>query len=83
MRSGFTAAAEEKEKENGGKEDYKGKSKFASHLKAGQATSSFARNQTLKEQREYLPAFACREDILRTVRDNQGTIYIFISRARF
>jgi pre-mRNA-splicing factor ATP-dependent RNA helicase DHX38/PRP16 len=27
----------------------------------------------LKEQREYLPAFACRQDLLRTLRDNQGT----------
>ena len=53
-------------------EDYKGESKFASHLKANVATSSFARNRTLKEQREYLPAFACREDLMETIRDNQG-----------
>jgi pre-mRNA-splicing factor ATP-dependent RNA helicase DHX38/PRP16 len=28
----------------------------------------------LKEQREYLPAFACREDLMRVIRDNQGEI---------
>ncbi|KAG8907474.1 DEAH-box RNA helicase prp16 [Tulasnella sp. 403] len=55
-----------------GQEDYRGDSKFASHLKTQTATSAFARSRTLKEQREYLPAFACREDLMRTIRDNQG-----------
>lgn len=69
----FPAAAEAKEKnQNGDKEDYKGDSKFASHLKAGAASSAFSRNRTLKEQREYLPAFACREELLKTLRENQG-----------
>lgn len=69
------AEAELKAKENGGKEeDYKGESKFASHLKTQTATSSFAKTRTLKEQREYLPAFACREDLLRIIRDNQGIV---------
>lgn len=58
-------------------ENYKGESKFASHLKTNAATSSFARNRTLKEQREYLPAFACREDLMRTIRDNQGIYFIW------
>jgi pre-mRNA-splicing factor ATP-dependent RNA helicase DHX38/PRP16 len=55
-----------------GEENYKGDSKFASHLKTNAATSSFAKNRTLKEQREYLPAFACREDLMKTIRENQG-----------
>ncbi|KAH9964577.1 P-loop containing nucleoside triphosphate hydrolase protein [Russula dissimulans] len=58
------------------KEDYKGDSKFASHLKTSTGVSSFARNRTLREQREYLPAFACREDILKSIRDNQVVIVI-------
>jgi pre-mRNA-splicing factor ATP-dependent RNA helicase DHX38/PRP16 len=67
-------AENEAEKKAGGKEeDYKGDSKFASHLKTNAATSSFAKNRTLKEQREYLPAFACREDLMKTIRENQGT----------
>ena len=65
---------------NGTKEDYKGDSKFASHLKTSTGVSSFARNRTLREQREYLPAFACREDILRTIRDNQGAVCSTLSR---
>ncbi|EJD02098.1 uncharacterized protein FOMMEDRAFT_87670, partial [Fomitiporia mediterranea MF3/22] len=72
------AEAKEKEKaQTGEKENYKGDSKFASHLKAGTASSSFARSRTLKEQREYLPAFACREELLRTIRDNQGMYICF------
>jgi pre-mRNA-splicing factor ATP-dependent RNA helicase DHX38/PRP16 len=69
----LTAAAEAQAK-NPTKDDYKGDSKFASHLKTSAGVSSFARNRTLREQREYLPAFACREDILRTIRDNQGAV---------
>ena len=67
----YPAEAEAKAKDED-KEDYKGDSKFASHLKAQTATSAFAKSRTLKEQREYLPAFACREDLLKTIRDNQG-----------
>lgn len=56
-----------------GEDDYKGDSKFAAHLKTQQSSSAHTRSRTLKEQREYLPAFACREDLMRTIRDNQGT----------
>ena len=68
----WTTAAAEANGKDDEKDDYKGDSKFASHLKTGTASSSFAKSRTLKEQREYLPAFACREDLLRTIRDNQG-----------
>ena len=54
-------------------ENYKGDSKFASHLKTAAGVSAFARTRTLKEQREYLPAFACREELMKVVRENQGT----------
>ncbi|KAH9982038.1 hypothetical protein BGW80DRAFT_1161776 [Lactifluus volemus] len=67
-------AAAEAQAKNATKEDYKGDSKFASHLKTSAGVSSFARNRTLREQREYLPAFACREDLLRTIRDHQGAV---------
>ncbi|KAA1475461.1 P-loop containing nucleoside triphosphate hydrolase protein [Dentipellis sp. KUC8613] len=69
------AQAEAKMK-SGEKEDYKGDSKFAGHLKVSAGVSSFAKSRTLKEQREYLPAFACREDILRIIRDNQVVVIV-------
>ncbi|KAI0327247.1 P-loop containing nucleoside triphosphate hydrolase protein [Cubamyces sp. BRFM 1775] len=57
-------------------EDYKGDSKFASHLKTGTGVSAFARTRTLKEQREYLPAFACREELLKVIRENQVIVVV-------
>lgn len=55
-------------------EDAKADSKFASHLKSSEAVSDFARTRTMREQREYLPVFAVREELLRVVRDNQGNV---------
>lgn len=68
------AEAEQKAKEakEKGEDDYKGDSKFATHLKSNAGVSSFARTRTLKEQREYLPAFACREELMKVIRENQG-----------
>lgn len=70
-----TAEAEAKLKEEG-EGDYKGDSKFASHLKSSSGVSAFAKSRTLKEQREYLPAFACREDLLKVIRENQGNLCV-------
>ncbi|KAJ5278916.1 hypothetical protein N7478_004288 [Penicillium angulare] len=59
-------------------EVYKGGgNKFAKHLKKEEGgASSFSRSKTLREQREYLPAFAVREDLLRVIRDNQVVIVV-------
>jgi hypothetical protein len=59
--------------------DEKGGSKFAEHLKdqrSNEGASDFSRSRTLKEQREYLPAFAVREQLLNVIRDNQVIIVI-------
>ncbi|OCH94206.1 P-loop containing nucleoside triphosphate hydrolase protein [Obba rivulosa] len=69
------AEAEKKAKE-GKEEDYKGESKFATHLKSSAGVSAFAKSRTLKEQREYLPAFACREELMRVIRDNQVIVVV-------
>lgn len=47
-------------------------SKFASHLKASTGSSNFSRNKSLKQQRQFLPAFASREALLKVIRENQG-----------
>ncbi|KAF9316952.1 DEAH-box RNA helicase prp16 [Podila horticola] len=54
----------------------KGDSQFASHLKTSEAASAFSRTKTMKEQREYLPAFAVREELMRVIRDNQVIIVV-------
>ncbi|EJF55621.1 P-loop containing nucleoside triphosphate hydrolase protein [Dichomitus squalens LYAD-421 SS1] len=69
------AAAEQKAKQEK-EEDYKGDSKFASHLKSSKGVSVFARSRTLKEQREYLPAFACREELMKVIRENQVIVVV-------
>lgn len=51
-------------------------SKFASHLKKAEGSSSFSRMKSLAQQREYLPAFAVREELLSVIRDNQIIICI-------
>ncbi|KAJ7630356.1 pre-mRNA splicing factor [Roridomyces roridus] len=72
------AQEEQKQKEQAtkGPDNYKGDSKFASHLKASSGVSAFARNRTLKQQREYLPAFASREELMKVIRENQVVIVI-------
>jgi hypothetical protein len=53
--------------------------KFADAVKdqkANEGASDFSRSRTLKEQREFLPAFAVREELLRVIRDNQVIIVI-------
>ncbi|KAG9289815.1 hypothetical protein G9A89_015395 [Geosiphon pyriformis] len=57
-------------------ENPKGDSQFASHLKASEAVSTFAKSKTLREQREFLPAFAVREELLRIIRDNQVVVVV-------
>ncbi|KAF5383403.1 hypothetical protein D9757_006182 [Collybiopsis confluens] len=70
------AERQEKESKEKGEDNYKGDSKFASHLKASSGVSAFSRNRTLKEQREYLPAFACREDLMKVIRENQVIVVV-------
>lgn len=46
-------------------------------MKASSGVSAFARNRTLKQQREYLPAFASREELMKVIRENQGAFLSF------
>ncbi|KAL2269848.1 hypothetical protein VTJ83DRAFT_2032 [Remersonia thermophila] len=50
--------------------------KFSDHLKKSDGASDFSRTKTLQEQREFLPAFAVREDLMRVIRENQVVIVI-------
>lgn len=59
-----------------GQEEGQSNSKFSHSLKKNEGASNFSQSKTLKEQREYLPAFAVREDLLRVIRDNQVIIVV-------
>ncbi|KAI1428260.1 P-loop containing nucleoside triphosphate hydrolase protein [Xylaria sp. FL1777] len=54
----------------------KSSNKFSEVMKKNDGASSFSQSKTLKEQREFLPAFAVREDLLRVIRDNQVVIVV-------
>eukprot|EP00743_Colponemidia_sp_Colp-15_P007008 GILK01007563.1.p1 GENE.GILK01007563.1~~GILK01007563.1.p1 ORF type:complete len:1219 (+),score=255.03 GILK01007563.1:307-3657(+) len=59
-------------------EDYKSSSQFASALAKQKtaASSDFARSKTMKEQREYLPIFAIREELMNVIRDNSVIVIV-------
>ena len=63
-----------------GKEyNYREASQFAKHMKnkgKEQASSAFAQKLTLKQQREYLPVYTVRDELLRLVKDNQVLIVV-------
>jgi pre-mRNA-splicing factor ATP-dependent RNA helicase DHX38/PRP16 len=59
-----------------GEEGRKSENKFSEHMKSSKGQSDFSRSKSLREQREYLPAFAVREDLLRVIRDNQVVIVV-------
>ncbi|ETN37181.1 uncharacterized protein HMPREF1541_08171 [Cyphellophora europaea CBS 101466] len=51
--------------------------KFSDHFRKNEGgTSAFSKTKTLKQQREYLPAFAVREELMRVIRDNQVIIVV-------
>ena len=59
-----------------GEDGHRGGSKFADYLKKNDGASDFSRSKSLREQREYLPAFAVREELMRVISDNQVTIVV-------
>uniref|UniRef100_A0A8C1Q360 Pre-mRNA-splicing factor ATP-dependent RNA helicase PRP16 n=1 Tax=Cyprinus carpio TaxID=7962 RepID=A0A8C1Q360_CYPCA len=60
-----------------GKVDYRAEQKFADHMKEkNQASSEFAKKKTLLEQRQYLPIFAVRQQLLNIIRDNNIVIVV-------
>lgn len=56
-----------------------GGNKFAEYMnkqKPQEGASEFTKSRTLREQREFLPAFAVREEVLRVIRDNQVVVVV-------
>uniref|UniRef100_A0A673CDJ7 RNA helicase n=1 Tax=Sphaeramia orbicularis TaxID=375764 RepID=A0A673CDJ7_9TELE len=60
-----------------GKVDYRAEQKFAEHMKEKtEASSEFAKKKSLLEQRQYLPIFAVRQQLLNIIRDNSIVIVV-------
>lgn len=57
--------------------NYKDSQKFATHVSdKNVAVSDFAMKKTLMEQREYLPVFAVRQELLKIIRENQIVVIV-------
>ena len=57
--------------------DYKKSSQYASSLtKKQEGVSAFARNKTIAQQREYLPIYSVRDELMKTIHDNKVIIII-------
>ncbi|KAB7499317.1 Pre-mRNA-splicing factor ATP-dependent RNA helicase PRP16, partial [Armadillidium nasatum] len=60
-----------------GETDYKADQKFAEHMKEQkEASSDFAKKKSVLQQRQYLPVFAVREELLRIIRENSIVIIV-------
>ncbi|XP_065869964.1 pre-mRNA-splicing factor ATP-dependent RNA helicase DEAH7-like [Euphorbia lathyris] len=59
-----------------GEVDFKEDAKFSQHLKKEEAVSDFAKSKTLAQQRQYLPIFSVRDDLLQVVRENQVIVVV-------
>ncbi|CAI4230298.1 unnamed protein product [Auanema sp. JU1783] len=69
----------EKQEEREPDEDasnFKESHQFASHMGDNEAVSDFAMEKTLKQQREYLPVFACRQKMMSIIRENNVVIVV-------
>ncbi|RLN96655.1 hypothetical protein BBJ28_00020329 [Nothophytophthora sp. Chile5] len=77
-----TAGSDDEEEEqklkeaDGDGENYKHDSQFSTHLKKQKAVSVFAKTRTLREQREFLPIFQCRDELLQVIRENQIVVIV-------
>ncbi|GMN49209.1 hypothetical protein TIFTF001_018375 [Ficus carica] len=59
-----------------GEIDFKEEAKFAQHLKKGEAVSDFAKTKTISQQRQYLPIYSVRDELLQVVRENQVIVVV-------
>lgn len=59
-----------------GEVDFKNEAKFAQHMKKGEAVSEFAMSKTMAQQRQYLPIFSVRDDLLQVIRENQVIVVV-------
>jgi len=69
--------AEQAREDAGGGENYKSDSQFKDHMKEKNVASShFAKSKTIVEQREFLPIFSVRQELLNVIRDNQVIVCV-------
>ncbi len=74
---GIKKADDREERDVDDSMDHREGQKFADHMKVDQEQKSeFAKKKSIKQQREYLPVFACRQTLLNIIRDNSVVIIV-------
>ena len=69
--------SEEEDVGEDGKVDFKKDSKYASAMKEDiVAVSHFAKTRTLQEQRQFLPIYKVRKELLKVIRDTQVVVIV-------
>ena len=61
--------------------DYKKDQKFAEHMMNNEqsGSSDFAKRKTISQQRQFLPVYAVRQDLLNVIRENSVVIIVGVS----
>ena len=61
--------------------DYRKDHKFAAHMENQDqgGSSDFAKKKTMLQQRQYLPVYAVRQDLLNVIRENSVVIIVGVS----
>ncbi len=60
-----------------GSTNYRSDQQFSDHIRAGSdAVSNFAKTKSFKEQRQFLPIYATKEELLSVIRDNSVVIIV-------
>jgi pre-mRNA-splicing factor ATP-dependent RNA helicase DHX38/PRP16 len=84
-RMGDAVGAKEEKQENpdepvneddGIEIDYKKSSGYAGHMKKDGSISAFAKYKSIRQQREFLPVFSVREEVLNVIRENNIVIVV-------
>ncbi|CAJ0575123.1 unnamed protein product, partial [Mesorhabditis spiculigera] len=73
---GMAQKPDDAEAPDGDEKDFKQSHQFASVMGESEAVSEFSMEKSIKEQREYLPVFACRQKMMSVIRENNVVIIV-------
>jgi len=75
---GIEKVDDKEDKDLDDRTDFRENQKFADHMKVDQegGKTDFSKKKTLKQQREFLPVYAVRQQLLQLIRDNSVIIVV-------
>lgn len=62
--------------EDGKGSELRVQNQYSSHLVKSEAVSDFAKSKTIREQREYLPVYGCRRELVNVIRENSIIVVV-------